>query len=76
METLLEWANILHDEITGVVWYYGKKSRIFTFQIFFTRVMKMESFHNFIIWGKCEFHNLNLKIMKINKKKTVNFLIS
>ena len=35
-ETLLEWANILHDEITGDVWYCDTNSGIFTGQIIFT----------------------------------------
>ena len=34
MEILLERANILHDEITGVVWYCAKNLRIFNVQIF------------------------------------------
>ena len=34
METLLEWANILHDEITCVVSYCANNSGILTVQIF------------------------------------------
>ena len=30
METLLAWADILHDETTGAVWYCAKNSGIFT----------------------------------------------
>ena len=29
METLLVWADILHDEITGIVWYCAKNSGFF-----------------------------------------------
>ena len=43
MQTLLEWANILHDEITGIVWYYAKNSGICTVHIYFNRVIKMMS---------------------------------
>ena len=32
-ETLSEWANILHDAITGVVWYFAKIQGIFTIQM-------------------------------------------
>ena len=35
METVLEWANILHDKIKGVVWFCNKNSGIFTVQTFF-----------------------------------------
>ena len=33
-ETLSECANMLHDEITGVVWYCAKNSGFFTVQFF------------------------------------------
>ena len=35
MENLLEWANILHGKITGVVWHCAKNWGIFTIQLFF-----------------------------------------
>ena len=73
METLLVWADILHDEITGIVWYCAKNSGFF-YQIVFARVMKMVSFHNFDHLRKIVFHNLNLKMMEINNK--VHFLKS
>ena len=47
METLLEWANILHDEITGVVCYCAKTPGILAVHIFVTRVIKMMSFYSF-----------------------------
>ena len=71
-ETLLEWVNILRDEITDVLWYCDKNSGILPSRFFFTRVMKMMSFPILIICGKGVFHNLNLKMMKINNE--VNFL--
>ena len=57
METLLEWAIILHDEISGVVWYCAKNAEIFPVQIFFTKAMKIVSFQHF--------DHFYLKMMKI-----------
>ena len=46
-ETLSEWAiNILHDEITSIVWFSTKNSVIFSVQIFFNSDEK-GAIHNF-----------------------------
>ena len=61
--TLSEWADILHDENTGVVWYSAKNSGNFTIQIFH---QSDENRLFFKFWQKCAFHDFNLKMIKIN----------
>ena len=65
-ETVLKWANILHDEITGVMWHFVQKFKIFYDADFFTRVMKIVFVRNFDDLRKSVFYNLNLKIMQMN----------
>ena len=64
METLLQWANILHDGNLCVVRYWAKNRGFFTIQIFSQEFF----FFKFLSFEKKSvFHNLNLKMMKINK---------
>ena len=68
----IKWANILYDEIRGVVWYCTKNLGIVLPSRFVTPVLWTWClFTILIIWGKCVLHYLNLKIMKINNKVNI-----
>ena len=72
MKTWLDWAKNFHDKMTIVVGYCAKNPGICILHIFHQSDEK-GIFSNFSSFeGKCVFHNMNLKIMKIDIK--VNFL--